>query len=143
MSNLVYIWLATGIFFFLIEMFTATFYGLSISIAGFVLAVYVYLTGDVTITVVQGVILAVVSAVFAYALPKWLKPSHTEEFKSGVDAHIGKKFHLEKVGSDWKIKIDGVDFLINEDCITSDFEAGARVVIVSHKGGVLTVLLAK
>jgi len=126
MSNLFYIYLASGVFFLLIEMLTATFYGLSISITCFILALYVYITGDVTITIVQGVILVIISALFAYFLPKWLQPN-TPGFKSGLDAHIGKIFHLERIGTDWKVKIDGVDYLIDEVSETPDFEVGKKV----------------
>lgn len=41
MSNLLLFWIGTGIIFLIIEMLTATFYGLSVAIAAFVLAVYV------------------------------------------------------------------------------------------------------
>jgi membrane protein implicated in regulation of membrane protease activity len=78
-------------------MLTATFYGLSISIACFTLAAYVYITSDITVTVVQGIILVIISAILAYFLPKWLQ-SNSPEFKTGLDVHIGKTFHLEKVG---------------------------------------------
>jgi len=122
MSNLVYIYLASGIFFLLLEMLTATFYGLSISISSFILALYVYFTGDATMTIAQGLILVIASAIFAYILPKKLKP-HTEAFKTGLDTHIGQSFRLEKVGSDWKVKIDGVDYLVEDDSITPEFIA--------------------
>ena len=62
-------------------MVTATFYGLSVSVACFALAGYVYITGEASMTVIQGLMLAVISAVFAYFLPKWLKPN-TEVLKS-------------------------------------------------------------
>ncbi|EKD30460.1 MAG: hypothetical protein ACD_78C00050G0001, partial [uncultured bacterium (gcode 4)] len=81
MSHLFYIYLASGVFFLLIEMLTATFYGLSVSVACFVLALYVYLTGDANMTVIQGLILVIISALFAYFLPKWLTP-HTVALKS-------------------------------------------------------------
>jgi len=131
MSNLFYIYLASGVFFLLIEMLTATFYGLSVGVACFVLALYVYITGDVTMTVIQGLILVTVSAVFAYFLPKWLTP-HTKTLKSGLDAHIGQSFRLERVSSDWKAKIDGVDYLIDDDSETSDFAVGKKVRLDSH-----------
>ncbi|NCP77074.1 hypothetical protein GW819_02495 [Candidatus Gracilibacteria bacterium] len=142
MSNLFYIYLASGVFFLLIEMLTATFYGLSIGVACFVLALYVYITGDITMTIVQGIILVMVSAVFAYFLPKYLKPN-TPDFKLGIDAHIGQKFHLERVGTDWKVKIDGVDYLVEEDSETPDFAVGKKVRLESHSSGVLKVSIVK
>ncbi len=142
MANLFYIYLASGVFFLLIEMLTATFYGLSVSVACFILAIYVYTTGEVSMTVIQGVLLAVISAVFAYFLPKWLTPN-TRVLKSGLDAHIGHSFRLERIGSDWKVKIDGVDYLIDSDSETPDFEAGKKVVIEGHNGGILKVSIVK
>ncbi|MDD2891823.1 MAG: hypothetical protein PHQ95_02555 [Candidatus Gracilibacteria bacterium] len=142
MSNLFYIYLASGVFFLLIEMLTATFYGLSVSITCFVLAIYIFITGDTTLTIAQGIILVVISGTFAYLLPKYLKPN-TPDFKSGLDAHIGQKFYLEKVGSDWKVKIDGVDYLIDDDSETSEFEVGKKVRLESHSSGILTVSVAK
>lgn len=142
MSNLFYIYLASGIFFILIEMLTATFYGLSVSLACFVLALYVYITGDANMTIVQGIIFALVSAVSAYFFPKWLTPN-TPPFKSGLDAHIGQSFRLERIGSDWKVKIDGVDYLIDDDSETPDFEAGKKVRLESHNAGILKVSVIK
>lgn len=140
--NLFYIYLASGVFFLLIEMLTATFYGLSVGMACFVLAVYVYFTGDATMTVMQGVLFAIISVIFAYFLPKWLKP-HSEALKSGLDAHIGQSFRLERVGSDWKVKIDGVDYLISDDSENSEFVVGKKVRLDSHRAGVLNVSLLK
>ncbi|MDD2916805.1 MAG: hypothetical protein PHH70_03095 [Candidatus Gracilibacteria bacterium] len=142
MSNLFYIYLASGVFFLLIEMLTATFYGLSVSVACFALALYVYMTGDTNITVIQGILLVVVSGLFAYFLPKWLKPN-TEALKSGLDAHIGQSFRLERVGSDWKVKIDGVDYLINDNSETPEFAVGKKVRLDSHNAGILEVSIAK
>lgn len=141
-NNLLFIYLASGVFFLLIEMLTATFYGLSVSVSFFVLALYVYITGDTEMTVVQGLMLVIVSAILAYFLPKWLNP-RTEAFKSGLDAHIGQSFRLERVGTDWKVKIDGVDYLIDEDSVTLDFAAGKKVRLDGHDAGVLKVTLVK
>ncbi len=142
MTNLFYIYIAAGVLFLLIEMMTATLYWLSVSIACFVLALYVYVTGDTTMTVIQWLFLAGISASFSVALPKWLKPN-TENLKSGLDAHIGKTFHLERIGSDWKVKIDGVDYLIEDDSETPEFEAGKKVRLESHKSGILNVSVVK
>lgn len=142
MTNLFYIYIAAGVLFLLIEMMTATLYWLSVSIACFVLALYVYVTGDTTMTVIQWLFLAGISASFSGALPKWLKPN-TENLKSGLDAHIGKTFHLERIGSDWKVKIDGVDYLIEDDSETPEFEAGKKVRLESHKSGILNVSVVK
>lgn len=142
MSNLFYIYLASGVFFFLIEILTATFYGLSLSIACFILAVYVYITGDTVMTVTHGILLVIISTAFAYFLPKWFM-ANTVTAKLGLDVHIGKTFRLERVGSDWKVKIDGVDYLVDIDSETPDFEVGKKVQIDGHNGGVLKVSVVK
>lgn len=142
MSHLFYIYLASGVFFLLIEMLTATFYGLSVSVACFVLALFVYITGDTTMTIAQGIILVMVSGSFAYFLPKWLKPS-TKDFKTGLDAHIGQSFRLERVGTDWKVKIDGVDYLIDDESATPDFEVGKKVRLDGQSAGILKVTIMK
>ena len=142
LPNLFYIYLASGIFFLLIEMLTATFYGLSMSVACFILAVYVYATGDTSMTAIQGGLLAVTSAVFAYFLPKWMM-SHAKVLKSGLDLHIGHSFRLEQVGTDWKIKIDGVDYLIGEESVTDEFAPGKKVMLEGHDGGILKVTIMK
>lgn len=142
MSNLFYIYLASGVFFLLIEMLTATFYGLAVSVASFILAMYVFVTGDITVTVIQWVIFVIFSGFFAYTLPKWLQPN-TEALKSGLDAHVGKAFRLERVGNDWKVKIDGVDYLIDDDSETPEFEVGKKVRLESHRAGVLKVELVR
>lgn len=138
LPELFYIYLASGVFFLLIEMLTATFYGLSVGLACFILAVYVYVTKDPSVTIIQGVVLAIASLVFAYFLPKWLKP-HGEALKSWLDAHIGQSFRLERVGSDWKVKIDGVDYLVSDDSETPDFKSGKKVRLDGHDGAVLRV----
>ncbi len=142
MSNLFYVYIAAGVLFLLVEMMTATLYGLSVSIACFVLAFYVYITGDVTMTIIQWLFLAGISASFSVFLPKLLK-SNTENLKSGLDAHIWELFRLERVGSDWKVKIDGVDYLIDDDSETPEFEAGKKVRLESHKSGILIVSVVK
>lgn len=142
-SNLFYLWLASGVFFLLIEILTVTFYGLSISIASFVLAAYVYFTGDADVTIAQGFILAIVSGVFAYFFPKWFNVPKNKMLKSGLDAHLGHTFHLERVGNDWKVKIDGVDYLVDDDCVADEFAPKQKVRLDGHKGGVLDVTVVK
>ena len=140
MSDLFYAYLASGVLFLIIEMFSATFYGLSVSIACFILALYVYVTGDASINVLQWFLLACISGVFAYAFPRLMK-TKAKDLKSGLSAHIGGIFRLEKVGSDWKVKIDWVDYLIDDDCVTESFEAGKKVHLESYNSTILTVSL--
>lgn len=49
MDQLLIFWLSAGVFFFIMEMFTATLYGLAVSIAAFVVALYVWYTGETSI----------------------------------------------------------------------------------------------
>jgi hypothetical protein len=73
----------------------------------------VYVTNDPDVTAIHATILVIISGFFAYFLPKWLTP-HTKPLLIGIDSHIGQLFRLERVGSDWKVKIDGVDYLVND-----------------------------
>ena len=41
------------------------------------------------------------------------------------------------------MKIDGVDYLIDDDSVMSEFEVGKRVCLESHKSGILTVSVIK
>ena len=96
MNELLIFWLSTGVFFFIIEMFTATLYGLSISIAAFVAAFYVWFTGEPNLSVIQAVIFAVVSAFFSYFLPKWIQPKGTvARSDNPIDQKIGDIFALK------------------------------------------------
>ena len=96
-QQLLIFWLSTGVFFFIIEMFTATLYGLSISIAAFIVALYVWFTGEVNLSVIQAIIFAVVSAVLSYFLPKWIQVG-TQAARSDnpIDTEIGKLFSLKQ-----------------------------------------------
>ncbi len=93
-------------------------------------------------TVIQGVLLAIISIIFAYLLPNWLKP-HSEVLKSGLDNHVGQSFRLERIGSDWKIKVDGVDYLIDDSSETPDFAVGKKVRLDANHAGVLQVSVLK
>ncbi len=53
MSSLLYFWLGAGIIFLIVEMITATFYGLSLALAAFAVAGYVYLTHDIALSLIQ------------------------------------------------------------------------------------------
>jgi len=61
MNDLLIFWVATGVLFLIIEMFTITLYGISISIAAFSVALYVWFTKDTSVNVAQTLIFAGVS----------------------------------------------------------------------------------
>lgn len=70
MNDLIVLCVSAGVFFFILEMFTGTFYGLSMSIAAFLLALFVYVTGDTSFTVTHAFIFAALSGIFSWISPK-------------------------------------------------------------------------
>jgi len=54
-----------------------------------------------------------------------------------MDQYIGKKYHMKKVGTEWKVVIDGVDYRISDDGL--DFSENERVEIIAQKNAVFTV----
>ncbi len=135
MSSLLLFWIGTGIIFLIVEMITATFYGLSVAIAAFVIAIYVWATGETSLDLLQGTIFAIVTFIAAYFLPKLLV-SHMPDVPQGIDRYIGEKRKIKKVGDDFKIILDGVDYLVLCD---EELQAGDMVEVVSAKGGSLHV----
>lgn len=142
MTELFYGWLAFAVFALILEMFTGTLYGLSFSLSAFLLAAYVAITKETDLSVWQAVIFAVSGAVFCFVFPIWFNNTKNE-FKQGLDASVGKTYSLKKVGDDYKVAIDGVDYLVDESCVTEGFAPKAKVKLVSHRAGTLTVTLLK
>lgn len=141
MSNLLIFWLSLGIFALIIEMFTGTLYGLSISIGAFVVALIVYMNGTETLTITQALVLAIVSGALSYFFPRWFNKNAEPVYKTGVEAHIGEIFVLQKNGKEYRVMIDGVGFLIDPNCVEKDFEDGKRVILNGVKNGLLEVTL--
>ncbi|MDD2566067.1 MAG: hypothetical protein PHZ26_05165 [Candidatus Gracilibacteria bacterium] len=135
-----YIWLAAGVVFLIIEMMTVTLYGLSMSIAAFVVALYVYLTKAESADITQIIIFVVISTVCIFIFPKFFKLSKGTA-KIGIDAYVGRTFKLKKVGNDWKVEIEGVAYLIDDNSVTPDFEEGKKIKVVSYEGTSLNVIL--
>ena len=48
------LWIAIAIFFLIIEMVTATFYGLSLALSAAIVAIVTYITQEPTLTILQG-----------------------------------------------------------------------------------------
>ena len=140
MNELLLFWLATGVFFLMIEMFTGTLYGLSVSLAGFLLAAYVGITGETHFGLVQAAILAVSSAVFCFFFPKWFAPK-SPDFKVGLERSIGETFVLHGSRGEYRIKIDGVDYLVHDSCVTQEFDDGKKVTLVGQKNGLVQVTI--
>ena len=129
MTSLVLFWLAVGIGFLIIEMVSVTFYGLSISLAGFITALFVWYMGYTDVTISQGIVFAAVTLVASYYLPRILT-SQASEHLQGLDTYLGETRKVKKVGEDYKIVLDGVDYLVDIDGV----KAGDRVELTSRKG---------
>lgn len=142
MSELFYAWLAVAVLALIIEMFSGTLYGLSFSLSGFLLAIYVAVSQDTQLTLTQALIFAVTGAAFCFAFPKLFKNAGAG-FKQGLDAVVGKSFPLKKVGDDFKVTVEGVDYLVDPECVTEGFVPKAKVRIDSHSSGIVTVSLVK
>ncbi|NRH20763.1 hypothetical protein HOO68_01820 [Candidatus Gracilibacteria bacterium] len=131
MSSLLIFWIAVGIGFLIIEMITVTFYGLAISLAGFITALYVYYFGGEDVTIIQGLIFAVVSFLASFFLPRYLS-SQVEEKAQGLDSYLGETRKVKKVGEDFKVVLDGVDYFIDIDGV----KVGDKVELTSRKGSI-------
>ena len=142
MFELFYGWLAVAVLALIIEMFSGTLYGLSFSLSAFLIAAYVAITGETDLSIAQSLIFAVSGAIFCFVFPIWFNQPK-DEFKQGLDAAVGKTFPLKKVGDHFKVAVDGVDYLVEESCVTDEFAPKAKVKLVSHKSGNLIVTLVK
>jgi membrane protein implicated in regulation of membrane protease activity len=142
MSELFYGWLAIAVLAFIIEMFSGTLFGLSFSFSAFLVAAYVAITGETAVTLVQAGIFAITGALFCFLFPRWFNRPEPG-FKQGLDAAVGKSYPLKKAGDDWKVTIDGVDYLVDDDCVTDAFAAKKKVRVESHDSGIVTVSISK
>lgn len=142
MSELFYGWLCFAVIALIVEMFSGTLFGLSFSVSAFIVAAYVAVTKEADLSIAQAVIFAVTGSALCFVLPSFFKKTRNE-FKQGLDAVIGKTFVLKKIGEDYKVSVDGVDYLVEESCVTEDFAPKKRVRLDSHRSGVLTVSLLK
>ncbi len=125
---LLYTWIALIIGFLIIEVLTATFYGLSLALSGTIVALYVYSTWAVDMDITQGIIFALASLLFAFILPKYLKSSFPDTTQ-WADSYIGQIRTVKKVGGDLKISLDGVDYLIESDTEISIWD---KAKIIGH-----------
>jgi membrane protein implicated in regulation of membrane protease activity len=89
MSSILYFWIALALVFLIIEFATATFYGLALSLAAGIVALYVFFS------IVQGIIFAVASLILAYTLPRVLSSS-SPDVPQGFDRYIGEKRTVKK-----------------------------------------------
>ena len=119
-----YFWIGLGVFFLILESLTATFYGLALALASTFVALYVWIVGDTSITLVQWALFLLGSTVLSFLLPNYLKPSGPDT-PQGMDRYIGEKRKTKKVWDDLKITLDGVAYIIEWEGI----EAGDSVLI--------------
>lgn len=140
--TLLYSWLAIWIFFIIIEMITVTLYWLSMWIGAFVVAFYVYLMHLDNMDTAQIIIFVIISTACIFVFPRFFHLSKWNA-KIGIEMYVGKTYKLKKVWSDWKLAIDWVDYLIDEDSISSEFEVWRKVTIDSCNWTNLNVSLVK
>lgn len=139
MSSILLFWIGLAVGFIILEILTATFYGLSLALASCIVAIHIYFSGDVVFEVLHAVIFVLSSAVFAYLLPKYLV-SHTPDTPQGMDQYIWLTRSAKKAWWDLKISLDGVDYLVDSD---DEITAGDKVIIVGHHGVSMKVEKAK
>lgn len=96
MIDILIAYLAIGCFFLMIELITSAFFGLSLALAAFILAVYVWLSGDQNFNLIQAVLYVITSTILIAIFPKiFKKVDHTPEYPIGVKAFIGKDFTIK------------------------------------------------
>lgn len=130
--ELYYIWFWVWIIFLIVEILTFTFYWLSLALASFIVASIVYLNWDNTFTIFQSIVFVIVSIAFALLFTKFLRPKKIVQLV-WLDNYIGTYHKLEKIWNDWKLKIDGVDYLVDDDSINENFSVWKKIKILSHK----------
>lgn len=129
--ELYYIWFWVGIIFLIVEVLTFTFYWLAMAIASFIVALIVYLNWDTSFTIFQSLVFIFIATWFSLFAVKYLRPKKISK-AVWLDSYIWANVKLEKVGDDWKIKIDWVDYLIDDDSISDIFEVWKKVKIIGH-----------
>ncbi len=129
MTSLLTFWIAAGVIFLIIEMLTTTFYGLALAIASFLVGIFVFFTHDTTVSLVQWIIFALTSFLVSYFLPRMLTPEHTEKAQ-WLDMYIGEIRKVKKVGEDFKVMLDGVNYIVDIDGV----KVGDTVKLTSRKG---------
>lgn len=91
---------------------------------------------------VQAVLFAIVSSTLSYFLPKWIQSAESASRSDNpVEKEVGNVFVLKEARGMYKVNIEGVDYLVHESCLTSDFADGKKVVLEAHTGSQVKVKL--
>jgi membrane protein implicated in regulation of membrane protease activity len=98
-------------------MITTAFYGLSLAISAFIVGFYVWIFGDQNVSIIQGLLFAIVSTITSYILTR-IFASSSQETPQGLDIYIGQSRKVKKVGDDYKVTLDGVDYFVEIDGLT-------------------------
>jgi membrane protein implicated in regulation of membrane protease activity len=133
--EILYFWVILTIIFILIEMFTATFYGLSLALSSTIVAFYVYFSWDTSHQIIHAALFVLGSGIFAYFLPRLLI-SKIPDKPQWLDEYVGMIRTVKKVGTEMKIVLDGVDYPIDTP---DEIKVGDKVKIIGHQGISLTV----
>ncbi len=137
LQNLPYFWAAVGVIFLLVEVASATFYGLAVSLAAFATAGFVALAGSRQWTIPQFAVFLGASVVLCFALPRLM--AHKQAARGvGIEDAIGRPARLTLSGG-WKIELDGVRYLVHETSLRPDFAEGMAVKVTGVRDGQPTV----
>lgn len=112
--NILLFCIGAGIIFLIIEMITAAFYGLSLALSAFVVAVYVFLHPTADFDVIHGIIFVIAAAIFSYFFPKMFSEK-SKEYAQGLDIYLGERHRVRAFGEDFKIPLDGVYYVVISD----------------------------
>lgn len=129
-------WIGVGIALLIIEILTASFYGLSLALAAFSVAGYVAIKNETFFSITQGVIFVVVTLVFLFILPKFFN-KNVEDSPQGLDVYLGQKAHVHLTGEDAKVFLDGVPYKVIAQ--EGELHNGDFVRLISRQGSVFQV----
>ena len=133
MNDILILWISAGIFLGIIEMFTGTFYFLALSLAALVVGTYVWYIWDTNITYLQAWIFLVAASFLGYLFPKFFIPNSNTDYNSNaLDRFIGQSFTLKWAPDTYKISIEWVDYLVDENSITPALKKGLKVLLTGH-----------
>lgn len=129
-------WLGIGIIFLIIEIITTTFYGFSLAIAAFLIAIYTHFYPSGLSLLLQWVIFTIISIILSYFLPKIFmkKIEETSENKAQwLDKYIGEVHKVYQNGEDFRIQLDGIWYTVISDDNLSEWD---KIQIINRRGSI-------